>query len=284
MTLDESVREVVQVVKQSLPWYRFWERRKLVKRVKTIVDSFPGKSKVVAEGITSARDRKVDVGRLMDLLEGSRESFAIEISETMSSYLNLRKGSEYLYLKVMERYQEHPQHAAIISKGAKELSFLTTLNSSLISPLNLHRFMEIWDYLQAERWQPYVVDEFTGYFINEVSSEGLFLRAITQADFLNQQSSETVFPLAVIMEGLGEKYLDSIKSLDGGTRQYLALAYCIARDNIDEDTGENCLEQFYVGVKGMLEERPDDLEKWAASICSDFRKQGEAGLLRGVVG
>ena len=105
-----------------------------------------------------------------------------------------------------------------------------------------------------------------------------------ERDFLNQQTAETVIPLLMIMSETGEEYHLMLKSSDERTKINLAQAYSIAKANIDEDTGKNYLEEFYSGVKGMLETRPDDLGRWAESICSDFRKQGELGLLRGVVG
>ncbi len=98
--------------------------------------------------------------------------------------------------------------------------------------------------------------------------------------FLNQQRSETVIPLIEMMCVLSEEYHPRIKSLDDNAKKYLTKAHSIARENKDENTGKNCLEEFYAGVKGMLDTRPDMLEEWAASICTEFHRQSEKNLLR----
>jgi len=109
-------------------------------------------------------------------------------------------------------------------------------------------------------------------------------KVLGQKEFLSRQEKEVAFPLAAILARTEDRYFPHLLSMGTGDRGNLAQAYSIAKANIDEDTGKNYLEEFYSGVKGMLETRPDDLGRWAESICSDFRKQGELGLLRGVVG
>ncbi len=101
-------------------------------------------------------------------------------------------------------------------------------------------------------------------------------------DFLKQQSSETVIPMAVLMTKLHGIYTTELKSLDERTKQHLSQAYSIARNNKDE-SGKNYLKEFYAGVKGMLDERPEMLGRWAECVCDEFKKQGEAGLLRWTV-
>ena len=101
-------------------------------------------------------------------------------------------------------------------------------------------------------------------------------------EYLAEQPGETLVPLIAIMTELPE-YRPRFRQLCEVDKINLARAYSIARDNNDDD-GRNKLEQFYQGVKGMLDTRPDNLGKWAESIVSDFRKQGELGLLREVEG
>jgi len=81
---------------------------------------------------------------------------------------------------------------------------------------------------------------------------------------------------------LEDRYIPDVRNAYCSTLSYLSQAYSIAKSNIDEDSGENYLEQFYQGVKGMLDTRPDDLGRWAKSVCDEFKKQGE-GLLRWAV-
>ena len=92
-------------------------------------------------------------------------------------------------------------------------------------------------------------------------------------DFLEQQSAEVIVPLAATLSNLEEKYHPRITALSTQEKLDLARAYSIAKENINDDTGLNYLTEFYSGVKGMLDTRPDDLGRWAASICSDFRKK-----------
>ncbi len=127
----------------------------------------------------------------------------------------------------------------------------------------------------GEDFEPHVYQDFS----KEDNIDGLVME---EKEFLREQTSETVYPLAMIMNSLDREYRSAIKSLDGWVKLDLARAFSIAKDNVDK--GENYLEQFYAGVKGMLDDRPDDLGRWAASIVSDFRKKGEAGLLRGMQG
>ncbi len=103
-------------------------------------------------------------------------------------------------------------------------------------------------------------------------------------EFLGKQPSETAVPLLAIMTILGEEYYPNVRESDGNCKLHLARAYAIAAKNINEETGKNYLSHFYDGLRQCLDERPDDLGRWAASITSDFSKQGEKGLLRGVVG
>ncbi len=100
--------------------------------------------------------------------------------------------------------------------------------------------------------------------------------------FLKQQTSSTVIPLAAMMSELDKPRRLQLKELS--CMDDLAKAYSIAKANIDETTKKNYLPQFYAGLTECIEQRPEDVGKWAASIVSDFREKGEKGLLRGVVG
>ena len=131
--------------------------------------------------------------------------------------------------------------------------------------------------------EKYVYKEFGDWIVRRYD-ESIADTVKKNDGFLRGQKSENVFPLTMILNGLDGEYHDSIRQLDENCKGRLAKAFSIARDNVDDETKENYLPNFYTGLKECLEERPDDLGKWAASICSEFRKQGEQGLLRGVVG
>ncbi len=149
---------------------------------------------------------------------------------------------------------------------------------------------------------PYVLQELGDLFISNVEERGtLTLNRIydsqiidqemtdrlsniigNEKDFLLKQDHSTLAPLIHIFTKVDERYYPCIKFLCEHEKHDLARAYSIAKSNRNEDTKSTYLPDFYDGLKDCLEERPEMLGRWAASICSDFRKRGETGLLRGV--
>ncbi len=141
--------------------------------------------------------------------------------------------------------------------------------------LFLHTFIG----LSLHDFPDHVSYEFRRHFIHNKS--GL---AIVEGneDFLSQQQPEVIFPLFDILVSTDTKYHPQIKGLSEADKLDLTLAYSIARDNTDDETGVDYLGDFYYGMEKTLEDRPDDLGRWAASIVSDFRTKTEGGLLRNV--
>ncbi len=130
---------------------------------------------------------------------------------------------------------------------------------------------------QLSGYEPFVYDELSECVLG---SEGAIDLIKEEHDFFRQQPPETVIPLISVMYRIEKEYRPLIKNLD--CKEKLAQAYCIAKDNVDEDSAMNYLSLFYAGLKRCLEKRPGDLGRWAASIVNDFREQGEKGLLRGI--
>ncbi len=138
------------------------------------------------------------------------------------------------------------------------------------------------DFCSLSPFQSHVYDELAKYLMEcDVKRQDVSRTIHTNQQFLVQQSSQTVFPLLAILCEVEEIYHSKIQELDENDKILLTQAYSIARSNND-DGGNNYLPQFYAGVKGMLDTRPDKLGAWARSVCDDFRKQGEKGLLRWV--
>ncbi len=126
-------------------------------------------------------------------------------------------------------------------------------------------------------YEPFVYEELA---INVARSTDILKTIKKEREFLKQQTSGNVIPLAVILTEIGKSYRQQIKDLDNKTD--LVRAYSIAKDNTDEDTNKNYLPEFYDGLREGLDENPDHVERWAAYICSEFRKKGEEGLERWV--
>ena len=136
-------------------------------------------------------------------------------------------------------------------------------------------------YTNFAGFDEHVYDELLDYVTEE---KGRSVRKIIAAEgeYLSRQSSETVIPLLAILTKLEEDHHPQLKQLDEGTKGLLSRAYSIAKNNIDEDTEENCLEEFYAGVKGMFDTRPEMIGRWAQAIIEGFSEQDGEGLLREV--
>ncbi len=166
-----------------------------------------------------------------------------------------------IYLDLGESYQE-PYRSVILNS-------MTDPNNWHVVQARYQTFMKF----RLDLFAPFVCREFCDFL---VFSRSLSDVLENETEYFHLQEDEVVFPLAVILSKISH---EKIRSADERTKMNLARAYSIARGNVDRDL-LNYLPSFFAGLIECLEQRPDDLGKWAASICSDFNKKGEAGILR----
>jgi hypothetical protein len=91
-----------------------------------------------------------------------------------------------------------------------------------------------------------------------------------EKEFLFAQSSETVAPLAFILNEL-DNYHEQIKGLNDYSKQMLARAWGIANSNMKGEH-DSYLPEFYAGLKETLANSPDSVCKWANAIVEGFKK------------
>ncbi len=197
-----------------------------------------------------------------------------------SSYRNAAEEVTWTLSKTNSRGVVDRLCQLIVGSSPKKAA----LHAEMVRKLVYGHCVDIYERVcsSLKEFDCFVYREFADYLVQRKDSDmGLFVEK--ERNFLNQHTSEVVFPLAWMMVELGDKYFGGIKLWDEQTKVDLARAYSIAGDNVD-GSGEDYLEVFYENLKGTLDTRPQELGKWAASICDDFKKQGDAGLLRGVEG
>ncbi len=173
-------------------------------------------------------------------------------------------GKAIEYLKkdptmVRERAQEIEKVAA--------MGYVDTLCYLTLKPLPMNVYEELDNYFRkpgVTLGDPSFYDTYRSIY------DELTYIVEREKEFINQLPSETVAPLVIIMTELGKGRYEDLKSMEAVTFGYLAQAFSIAKANIDEATGKNYLIDFYSGVKGMLDTRPDKLGEWAKSICDNF--------------
>ncbi len=141
-------------------------------------------------------------------------------------------------------------------------------------------------HIEWEKFDCHAIEEFRQHFVHisrMVRKGGYFISLVAEEkDFLNQQSSETLVPMIKILRIIDKKYRSHIKQMGSAGLRYLANAYAIAENN--EEEGHNLVFEFMDGLRGTLNTYPDKVGDWARSVCDDFKRQGEAGLLREVSG
>jgi len=171
------------------------------------------------------------------------------------------------YFELIDRMEDE----RVIAQFCMGLVELSINSEMMFAP---KKYVDLCAYLTGH--EPHVYTELSDYLLK---NPGNAVKADTLLqDHLKEEESQVLIPLLAIMAETENYELAKLP-----VKQDLVKAYSIARENVD-DEGDNYLPDFYLNLKQCLDERPEKLGKWAESICSDFRKQGEKGLLRGVVG
>ncbi len=243
---------------------------------------------------------------VMDFIRKIGEHY--DLGEKLFSYIQdfpavdmIMKGAEQMSgicTSMTEKYVSMMQ-----GKSSEEANRVARMSIRIINKAKttelLEGFMDAVNLL--DRYESPILEDFAEYYIGSLTKvfvpgwkerlqktrdHNLIMEQLLQEEknFIAQQNPQYLFPILSIMAEFDGGYHPQIKQLDENCKRNLAHAYSIAKNNIDEDTGENYLGDFYQGVQGMLDTRPDDLGRWAKSVCDDFKKQGEAGLLREVSG
>ncbi len=294
MVTGRFLESVEGYVNAYLPIYRPFAKGKIIGRLEALTDreNFWKIAHDVSVVVKYAQSASV-VSRLLDLIE---EEYSPEIISGMVELSQVLQNTKVnKAFKLVKKYGNTPQSAKIVDVAHRVATI--TYRNTLFS-----EFCHLCSLFELEKYEHHIVDEladychemiarmsrfnYAGWRVREVRKDVKKMAGVIKEEsaFLSKLDSSTLFPTIRILYDLGEEYAPMIKQLDKIGGRNLGRAYSIARNNVDEDGGENYLPQFYDGLKECVEKRPDDLGKWAASIVSDFRKKGGEGLLMEVEG
>ncbi len=165
-------------------------------------------------------------------------------------------------MEIMKLYQHNPKSACgIIIQVSKDAA-------------TAEQLMDIAEALPG--FEPHVYEDYAYTLAHANISYSVTELIKREKNYLLQQTSETVFPITRIMHELGEAYVPQIKDLSSSGIRYLTQSWDIAKSN------NFPLHEFYSTLREALDAGTAD--RWAREIVEGFHKQGEKGLLRGVVG